>query len=156
MRILLFKNHGIIPDLIRFFSRGKYNHAAILTSTGIVYEAITSGVRKTPLSNKIFECNKNNTYIDYFKLKKDLPPYEELQIIDFLEKQLGKPYDFMMVAGFVSHSTSQGRKSYGKWFCSELVCAAIGEIKKILNTDYWKISPEMISYSTEIELDNNS
>ena len=154
MQILLFKNQGFISKLIKFFTRGQYNHAAILTSNNIVYEAIvTNGVRKIKLQDKIEESIKNNTKIDYFRFKNQIPPDKERVIICFLEKQLGKKYDFNTMIGFLTYSTRQNRKDLGRWICSELVAAACEKFEPLLICEPFKISPEMISYSTKIELE---
>ena len=146
MYLYFFRNHSLLNNTINFFTRGKYSHVSILSSNGYFYEAdIKYGVRKVKKEDYLVE-NKNSLF-DIKKLTAS--EWQESQIIEFLEKQVGKKYDIAMVIGFVIHSTRESRKSYGKWFCSELLVAGIekGGIK-LFNTEPWKISPEILSWST--------
>jgi len=148
MDILLFKNESFLGKIIRFFTRGKYSHAAVRLDSGEIYEAVTKeGVRKLMGIKYIEGKNK----IDVYTLNVPLNKINELNMRDFLDKQIGKKYDYWMVLGFVIKSTRQGRKSRNRWYCSELCAAALEKAGiQLLITQPWKISPEMISYSPMI------
>ena len=151
MEILLFKDDSFIGKYIKLFTRRKYSHAAIRTKDGTVYEATAKhGVRKL---NHITEKEGFNKYIiDVYKVKTTAA--QDKIIIKFLEEQLGKKYDFWMVAGFVIYSNRESRKSWGKWFCSELVFAAFEKAKiKLLRTEPWKVAPEHLSWSYIVKFD---
>ena len=151
MEILLFKDKSFVGKYIKLFTRGKYSHAAIRTKDGVVYEATAKdGVRK--LSDIIQKEGFDKYVIDVYKVKTTVA--QDKLIIDFLEEQLGKKYDFWMVAGFVIYSTRQSRKSWSNWFCSELVFAAFEKGKiKLLNTEPWKVAPEHLSWSQLLRFD---
>ncbi len=46
---------------------------------------------------------------------------------DFLERQVGLPYDWRAIAGMALPVLDRGRRS-GAWFCSELVYFALGTV----------------------------
>jgi len=102
MEILLFKDKSSVGKYIKLFTRRKYSHAAIRTKDGVVYEATAKdGVRK--LSDIIQKERFDKYVIDVYKVKTTVA--QDKSIIDFLEEQLGKKYDFWMVTGFVIYST---------------------------------------------------
>jgi hypothetical protein len=140
-----------MSNLIKFFTRGKYNHAAIQLSDGSIYEATTGdGVRK--IGEGDLNLEYNNYVIDYYGAEVG----QEDELRAFLEKQLGKKYDYWMVFGFVIYKTSEDRKSSERWFCSELVLASLNKIGyRLFNCEPWKISPEFLSYSTKIEFEKS-
>lgn len=145
MEILLFKDDSFIGNNIKLFTRGKYSHAAIRTKDGTIYEAVAKyGVRKL---NHITEKEGFNKYIiDVYKVKTTAA--QDKVIIKFLEAQLGKKYDFWMVAGFVLYTTRETRKSSERWYCSEICFASLEKSKiKLLNTEPWKVAPEHLSWS---------
>ena len=64
------------------------------------------------------------------------------KIIDFAKSQIGKPYDFSGIFGFVTNRDWQEPDS---WFCSELVAAAINTERRLFNTETSRITPRDIS-----------
>ena len=66
----------------------------------------------------------------------------------FAQAQLGKPYDYTMVARFISRRTESIRTK-DKWFCSELVFAAFlhAGLPLLRDTQPWEVSPELLSKS---------
>ena len=145
MRIALYRDNTLINKLIRFFSRGKFNHASVELDDRTVIEAtLTSGVRRV---KSLADKRSKGTLIDVY----DVPlTIEQKKIVeDFLLDQVGKPYDFWAIFGFVFYQSHEGRKSYGKWFCSELVFAAFAKasVPLLSRADAWKVSPVILSYS---------
>ena len=115
-KILLFKGRGIVSWAIRFQTRSKYSHAAILMPNGNIIESWQGkGVQINQL--------KNWDNIDVFSV--DGMTDEQWKVaIDFALEQKGKKYDYSGVFRFLSRrrKTANGDK---KWFCSELVFHAI-------------------------------
>jgi len=62
----------------------------------------------------------------------------------WLDRQLGKPYDLLALAGFVLDETEPGRSARGKWICSELWAAVLRKSHyPVLNgRPAWRINPE--------------
>lgn len=148
MKVVLFKTKGFVQSLIKWQTRSKYSHAAILTSDGVLIESTTpGGVRaianwkQTP-DAELFGIGG---VIDFVPVVTDK---QENSAIAFLSAQIGKPYDYLMVARFVSR-LQESRRSSGKWFCSELVFAALQKagITLLRDTEPWEVSPGLLARS---------
>ena len=144
MRILLFRGKGFISSLIRWQTRSRqYSHAAILFDDGALFEAWQGkGVRVTGIISWVnvdaFACHA-------------ISPVQISQVRAFLMNQLGKPYDYVGVLRFVSRRKHSSDES--KWFCSELVVAALRAADFLLfnvNVQPYQIAPEMICWSSHL------
>ena len=151
MQIALQQNNRILSKTIRFCTRGKYSHAAIVFNDGTVIE--TRPFRNVREYKNLAEANCKGEIIDLFDV--DASPSQERIVRKFLRNQIGKKYDYWSVFGFVFHTTEESRKSHGKWFCSELVFASVKKagITLLQNIPAWEIPPTFLSYSSEIKFD---
>ena len=137
--ILLFKGRGIVSTLIRWQSRGQYSHAALLMPDGRIVESWHGdGVRVKTLTD--WEG------IDAFTIHV-MPEAAWDDAIQFALDQVGNGYDYKGVARFVSR-----RRHYDnveKWFCSELVFAALESVgyAPFHRIEPWAISPGMLCVS---------
>ena len=61
-------------------------------------------------------------------------------MIQFLEEQIGKDYDYWGIFGFLVRRDVQRRS---KWFCSELIAEALNRIGFDIDETY-KMSPEKL------------
>lgn len=140
--IALFRGPGIVSRLIRWQTRSAYSHAAIVMPCGNVIESREGkGVRQL---TKLEPTAKER--IDLFTVE-----VTETQLQDiawFLNEQLGKKYDWTMVARFVTRR-QESRSSSEKWFCSELVFAAFQQagIDLLRATEPWEVSPGLLARS---------
>jgi len=145
MKIALYKGTGWLSKAILFMSRGGYSHAAMVLNNGSIIEAFApGGVRtRTGVGDGIYA----NTYVDVFDVNTSVE--QDIIIQEFLEKQIGKGYDYLAILGFVFHTTHEGRIQYGRWICSELVFAAFQKagINLLERVECWKVSPTILSYS---------
>lgn len=140
MIICLHKGKGLISSLIRFQTRGRYTHASILIKERDVIEArefkgvVESRIELIDSSFNLFKVTTTRE--------------QDEKIISFLKDQLGKEYDYTMVARFVTRR-QEHRKSKEKWFCSELVFAAFlhAGINLLERTEPWEVSPNLLSRS---------
>lgn len=147
MTIALYRGTDFISKSILWFSRGGYSHAAILLNDGRIVEAYPfKGVRlRQSISDQM-----NHTTVDIFECPTTV---EQNEIIEnFLTMQVGKGYDYLSIAGFVFHTTKEGRKQLRRWICSELVFATFQKagINLLDRIDAWKVSPTILSYSTKM------
>jgi hypothetical protein len=142
------------------YQAGGYSHAAIIVhrpdEKPYIVEAIEGkGVVKALVEDR--EVGKKEE-VDIYACPMSIK--QENILIEFLDKQVGKKYDWRMVIRFVpllidltpwwaNRRESQKRKSMGKWFCSELVFAAIAKagIPLFKLTEPWEVSPNMLSKS---------
>lgn len=148
--VLLFRGKGILSSLIRWQTRSRYAHAAIMLNgaydrTGLLHAAtiIESwpgvGVRQTTLHD--FDG------VDFF----DAPLcgiFGWERVKNFAQKQIGAKYDYLGCARFVTRQ-KDWQNDPGNWFCSELVYAAfLNAGLPLLRTDEpWKVSPAMLGLS---------
>lgn len=123
---------SILASLIRFFSRGDYNHTSILIG-GYVYEAhIHTGVTKT----KLKDWNPPSKVVASHNFYTDSTP----MVMKWLDKQVGKKYDITGVIAFIFPLLPQRT---GYWFCSELAFVALAKALSVeFSTHEQKKSPQ--------------
>lgn len=117
MKILAYRGRGLISKAIQWQTRSPYSHVAIELPNGLVIEAWhKGGVSQSPSYRTL---HTGGTKVDVFgiDIKFDLHRVER-----FLTEQIGKKYDFNAVARFISR---RDEPADDKWFCSELVLAAM-------------------------------
>lgn len=144
MQIALHHGSSLISRLIRWQQRGPWNHASMVFEDGTVIESREGkGVRKLPRLEPM-----KGERIQLFSF--DHTPEQEDAMRAFAEAQVGKPYDWPMVFGFVSRSDTEGHESGGKWFCSELAFATPlhAGIRLLERIDPWEVSPPHLALST--------
>jgi uncharacterized protein YycO len=131
-----------ISAAIRWQTRSEYSHVAIALG-GVLYEAreFRGTIKRAVEVADLREA-------DRFTLRAHPAPEQVQCMREFLEKQVGKPYDYRMVARFISR-LQETRKSRGKWFCSELVFAAlqVGGVHLLARTEPWEVSPGLLTRS---------
>lgn len=143
LQIALHRGNGIVSRLIRWQQRGEWSHASVILRSGAVIESREFiGVRQLP---KLTAAK--GEFIQVFNVECTDEQADAIEA--FLQKQVGKKYDYPMVFGFVSRSTKEGRDSEGKWFCSELAFDAFraGGIHLLARIEPWEVSPPHLSYS---------
>lgn len=130
--------------LIKFASRGAYSHCSIVFDDAVYEARPFVGVRK---ASNLASVEDKERVIDIYEV--ETTNAQELVIREFLDRQIGKKYDYWMAVGFVLYTSRESRKSSGKWFCSELLFCALekGGIRILDRVEPWKISPSMASYS---------
>lgn len=135
MILALFRGRGFLSALIRFQTRGKYSHVALVTQTRplTIIEAWHSGVREKRL--------KDIEGVTFFHVH---PVNEELAL-KFARGQIGKKYDFRGVLCFV---TRKSAAENDRWFCSELIHKALGIGGLwLLNVPSSEVSPHHLVWS---------
>ncbi len=146
MRISLYHGTSLLDKGILFFSRGGFTHAAIYLDDDRVVEAYPfKGIR---IRNSLTESLKHDCSIEVYHVPTSATQDEIIK--EFLAKQVGKGYDYWSIIGFVIYATHEGRKSYGRWFCSELVFSAFRQagINLLERVEAWKVSPTILSFNT--------
>lgn len=116
-RVLLFTGGDPIAAIVRWQSRSRYSHAALLIpGTNTVIESYPfHGVRKRELTARDWER------IHAFEVP-GMTGQQWRECIQFAEAQLGMGYDWRNVLRFVTRIPA--RENH-RWFCSELVFRAI-------------------------------
>lgn len=144
MIVVLFKGRGVMSKLIAWQTRGEYSHAALFDEdNGVLYESWqTDGVHK----KLDWKLAQDDATVDFFTFEQT--PGQAGAIRYFLESQLGKKYDWLGVVRFVSR-TQLRPDAKDKWFCSELVTAALAYagITVFKNTVACEVSPDLLKRS---------
>lgn len=149
LRVALFPGgSGLISRAIRWQTRGRYSHAAILFSDGVLIEARERfGVRRLwPYAAAVYLGAER---AELFRLT---VPVQEAPARAFAEAQLGKAYDIGSVLRFITRS-QETRTGSGKWFCSELTFATLTKAgaPPLARIEPWAVSPEHLSHSPHLE-----
>lgn len=148
MKVVLYQENDLLGKLIKFFTRGTYVHCSIILPDNTVIDAKPfHGVVK---HNCLNDTIKKDAIITLFDVQTTSD--QDIIIIDFLNRQIGKKYDWWSVFGFILYTTEEGRKSYNKWFCSELIFATFNKVNISLleRAEAWKMSPTTLSYSSKL------
>jgi len=131
MTFQFHKNNSFISRLIRLLSHGEFNHVSILAGE-FVYEAhIDKGVVKTHQDK--WNSSTVVDRIEYYS-------YNQPEVVEWLEKQVGKKYDITGIFSFISIFA---KPRMGYWYCSELAMVAFSKMKGIQDEDIenQKVSP---------------
>ena len=142
MKVAFFKGTDFVSKTILFISRGGFTHAEIVLDDGTsIGSKAFKGVHLTE------NALDNSEIVATFDVKTTARQKDIIE--SFLRDQIGKKYDYLSIIGFVVYASGDGRKQYGKWFCSELVFAAFKKagIRLLQRVEPWKVSPTILSYS---------
>lgn|GEM_PF-5853070 len=130
--VLAFSGRSRVSRLIRSFTVSRISHVGIVYDSMTIVESTTlrdfRGVVKHPIANlgeyhgKIWRLR----LID--RLAEDLDPD---RLAAFLDAQVGKEYDVRQAAlsgiDWFWRKTFETERDFAKWFCSELVTAALAD-----------------------------
>ena len=101
-------------DLIGWYTRSLYTHVdAIMPGGGLLGARIKGGVQSRPPDYRTFtRCARFTT---------TLSPEAENRFYGTLVSQLGKPYDWTGIVGFIA---DRDWRDPSHWYCSELIAWA--------------------------------
>ena len=115
MKVIFGRRPAVGSWLIRFFTWSDWSHCGIALQNGMVLHTTwPKGVHLTPIEEWVA------TYPAHEVI--DVPLEYELSAEVWSRNQLGKPYD---LSGLIAFSTHRNWQEDDKWFCSELVGAAL-------------------------------
>lgn len=115
---LVFTNsRKILSRLISIVTWSKWSHVAIYChETDTVIEAVGSGVREIQLKEFLSDKRKWE-FVEF-------PVNDRKGVIEYCRSQIGMKYDFSALFGIFFKRDIENKN---KWFCSELVNAALVE-----------------------------
>ena len=147
MIIAAYKGRSLISKLIKWQTRGKYSHVAVMLSDNEIIEAWHSPARVRVI-HSLSEGHKPGTPIDLFEVK--TTPAQDKSIRHFLRSEVGKKYDFAGVARFLSR---RSKDNADKWFCSELAFSAFrsADIDLLKRIDAYQVDPVALSTSPKLK-----
>jgi len=142
--IALYRGISKTSKLIRWVNWEPYSHAAWIDDDWSGYDSFWhKGVRHF---NNFSDGHLENTHVDLFDVI--LNADDHAGLIEFFEKQTGKPYDWSGVFSFFPRRQISDHTA-DDWFCSSLIFAGFNWIKKplLLRVPAWKVTPGMLAYS---------
>jgi len=132
MKVCLYRGISLTSWAIRWRTWSVYSHASLWIdpeereSGGGEIEAWPQGAGGQPggvqRHNRLGAAHTPGTEIDLYDIQ-GITSLQEHAVWDFAMHQVGMRYDYHGVAGFLSRR--HGANNTGKWFCSELVFAAL-------------------------------
>lgn len=134
---------AISSKIIAWFGAGNFSHVDVVMPDGQLLGARSDAIGGKPPGVQIRPAGYDN-----FALKVQFTlPASQTEVADcyaFLMKQIGKPYDFTAIAGFIA---GRDWRQQDSWICSELAAAAL-EAAHILPALYVptnKITPDALA-----------
>ena len=145
---------GIMGRAIKWQTRSPWSHALLVYGKEGYCEqwnVIEAYQGKGVLHRPFVPVGEDRDTV-LFRVRHPFAQSSERRILDFAERQIGKPYDWTMVARFVSRR-QESRETSGKWFCSELAYAAFwySGIELLRDTKPWEVSPGLLARSPLLE-----
>jgi uncharacterized protein YycO len=101
---------GPVSSFIEFWTWGDWSHVDIKTTRGWLGARSNGGVQIRPWNYCSFTKQETRTIT--------LPEEQEANIMNWFTSQIGKPYDYLAVAGMPFRKDWRDDK---RWFCSELI-----------------------------------
>ena len=139
IRIAMYRGTGLLAWLVRLRTGGHYSHCSLVVVGVRVIEALPfTGVVESDLS-RLQEAD----LFDFAHTRE-----QAVVIAEFASRQVGKAYDLLAILSlFVAHK--EDRKKTGKWFCSELVVAALRKagVNATPALRPWEVTPQRLAES---------
>lgn len=141
MRVLYSRSHSLGSLLIRLVTWSRWSHCAIVTDAATVIEsrALLGGVVEREMSTAIADA----TTLKFVEVQ----TADDAAGIAWARQQVGKPYDWSGVIGIALHRVWD---EPDRWFCSELVEAALAaagrrrfrvELGRVTPQHSWMVAP---------------
>lgn len=143
IRLQFVLGTGLSSKTIAWFSAGKFSHVDTVLPDGTLLGARSDAVGGQPPGVRIRPQNYEHWALQVTMSMAVDPHLEELYY-EFLNKQLGKPYDSTAIWGFAAGRDWREKDS---WFCSELCCAGLEEVTilPMLYTPRNKVTPAALA-----------
>ena len=129
IEVRFIRTKGLIPKLIRWFTWSKWNHVDICVNNKWYASTRQKGVHRSDL------VDQNQLWFEVYPIYNTEEQTEATET--FLNSQMNKGYDWLGIFGFIIRKNLENKD---KWFCSELVAAALNHAGYKFE-DPFKISP---------------
>jgi len=142
MKLAFYKGTSLVSRLIRWKTRGKYSHVAVIFNNGKILEA-WQGTNSVRWISSLSDGHTPGTKVDIFDIDTLLM---EGAAEKFAKSQVGKEYGYRTILKFLSNTSGDNKD---EWICSEiaLAIAIAGGVPLLARVDAYKISPAMLSWS---------
>jgi len=133
--VVFTRRRALGSAALRALLWSRWSHCGIVVPGGTVIEAGVHGVVERALDDMIAQC-------DQYELV-TIPCPAPAAVIAAARAQLGKPYDWIGLAGFGLRRSAW--QNDARWFCSELVAHAFAVAGyPLLRSEPWRVSPPML------------
>lgn len=137
IKVQFVREHGFLSNLIAWFSAGTFSHVDTVLPNGALLGARNDCIGGKPPGVQIRPPYYMNAATKV-RMWLNTTPEQEAVYYDFLNAQLGKPYDKIAIIGF---AVDRDWRDPSDWFCSELVAAAL---------EYCKVCPRLYTPANKI------
>lgn len=140
MRLIFCRKHSLGSWLIRVATWSRWSHCVIVDGThGIDSTFLHGGVRRRPLGDSLAGYSHTAAV--------DIAVPDEAAALEFARGQIGKPYDWTAIVGFIV------RRDWAEpdaWFCNELAEASLSaggrarwraDLNRITPGASWAVNP---------------
>lgn len=148
MKVAFYKGKSLTSKLIKWKTRGPYSHASIIFGNGDILEAWESTNSVRYIKN-LSDGHTPGTEVDIFDITL---PVDETAARAFADAQLGKKYEYRLIAKFITNTNGNNPD---KWVCSEisLELVAHGGVSLLERVPAYKVSPVTLSWSPLLKFD---
>lgn len=126
--VIFARSNKLFCWLIRLGTLSSWSHCGVIDGDHVIDTTFASGVRRIPI--KEWKIHYTRYEIVNFPVK------NKQDSVAFARNQIGKKYDYLGIVSFIAHRNLEDRDKY---FCSELVAAAIG-----IKYKPWRLSPQFL------------
>ena len=142
IELRFIRNKSIVSDLIQWQTFGKWSHVEVCLQNGYLGSQAPDGVKLRPLDY----CKP----AEEFRCVVEVTCSQHDKIMDFLNAQIGKPYYYRSILGFVIRRDWADPDT---WFCSELVAAAFlhAGVPLLRTDEVNRISPSTLALSPHLQ-----
>lgn len=149
LKVALFKNRdGLFARWIQWQTDSPYCHAALVFNNTLLVESrVGKGVIQVPFQPD--PVVDHDPVIDLYEVE-GLTDEDIGVIWDFTRAQLGKGYDYWGAFRFLSRDRLPEND---RWFCSELVYAALqaAQVELLERVEAWQVSPGLLARSPRLK-----
>lgn len=132
-RVLIYRSKGLLPKLIRYFTKSKYNHVGVIverTNYGyIVEEAQAQGIISTEYTFEYLKRRREDKEYPIHLLEyADIHSVSNVKAFSNEAKLLvGTPYDFFALVR-IAWSIITGKKIYGSNKLKKMICSEFASV----------------------------
>ena len=152
VQLIFSTRKGIFSKLVRFITWSHYSHVdMIVGGDHIIGASVLHGVEEVSLAYR-----KSVSHRWVIGEVPTIAAEDDDNIYRALKSQVGKPYDWFGILGFLFHRDWQNED---RWFCSELIAWAFDKVgTRILADSVRKsrVSPEHLLMSPMIKITEKS
>ena len=136
MKVAFLKGEGFTAKLVKWWTKGPYDHCALVFSDGVSF---SSSLQKD-MYTQFERINFNTAYWDVLDVP--MSAEDEHKVRSFCINEMNCRYDWVGI--FLSQIIPLGYNSKSKWFCSEVCVAALQKANLLLNEKPNRVSPNKL------------